>query len=193
MLLFQGINAWRQQLPEDGRIHGIVKEGGAAPNIIPDKASCFFYLRSSDNNVLEEMIARFRRMVKGAELMTGTRAELEFSDVRYQARRPNRFFNEAYVDYAGQLGLKPVVPEHAGRGSSDFGNVSQRVPGAHVYFGIARREIAAHSIAFREAAGGAYALRQMLAAAEALANTGYRFFTDAEFRKNVMRSFQSGR
>ncbi|MDD5482112.1 MAG: hypothetical protein PHP98_00460 [Kiritimatiellae bacterium] len=125
--------------------------------------------------------------------MTDTRAELKLSDVRYQARRPNPFFNEAYIDFAGKLGLNPVIPERSGRASSDFGNVSQRVPGAHVYFGIARREIAAHSIAFREAAGGAYALRQMLAAAEALANTGYRFFTDAEFRKNVMRSFQSGR
>lgn len=193
ILLFQGINAWRQQLPEDSRIHGIIKEGGVAPNIIPDNASCFFYLRSSNDNVLEEMISRFKKMVKGAEQMTGARAELEFSDVAYRSCRPNRFFNEAFIDYAGKLGLKPVIPKHPDRGSLDFGNVSRLVPGAHVYFGIAKREIAAHSVAFRQAAASEYALRQMLGAAEALANIGYRFFTDADFRNNVMRDFHARR
>ncbi|MDO9543302.1 MAG: M20 family metallopeptidase [Kiritimatiellia bacterium] len=193
ILLFQGINAWRQQLPEDSRIHGIIKEGGVAPNIIPDNASCFFYLRSSNDNVLEEMISRFKKMVKGAEQMTGTRAELEFSDVAYRSRRPNRFFNEAFINYAGKLGLNPVIPGRAGRGSSDFGNVSRLVPGAHVYFGIAKHEIAAHSVAFRKAAGSEYALRQMLGVAEVLANTGYRFFTDTDFQNNVMRDFHARR
>lgn len=193
MLLFQGINAWRQQLPENSRIHGIVEEGGAAPNIIPDNASCFFYLRSSNDNVLEKMISRFKKMVKGAEQMTDTRAELEFSDTPYQSRRPNRFFNEAFINYAGKLGLKPVIPERAGRGSSDFGNVSHLVPGAHVYFGIAKHETAVHSVAFRQVANSEYALRQMLGAAEALANIGYRFFTDADFRNNVRRAFHARR
>ncbi|MBP5182325.1 MAG: amidohydrolase, partial [Lentisphaeria bacterium] len=48
LLLFNAVNAFRQQMPDCCRIHGIVKEGGEAPNIIPDRASCRFFLRSLD-------------------------------------------------------------------------------------------------------------------------------------------------
>src|SRR3989339_1103929 len=46
VLLYQAVGLWRQQLPETSRMHGIVTEGGVAPNIIPDRASCVYFLRS---------------------------------------------------------------------------------------------------------------------------------------------------
>ncbi len=189
MLLFQGINAWRQQLPATSLVHGIITNGGAAPNIIPDLASCFFYLRSTDDQTLKRMAGTFVNVVKGAALMTGTRFELDSSLIPYRARRPNCFLNEAFVEYAGQLGLNPVIPTKSGKGSSDFGDVSQIIPGAHVYFGIAHKPIAGHSDEMREAANSAYGLQQMVRTAEALANVGYRFFTDRQFRESVADAF----
>ena len=76
MLLFQGVNAWRQHLPEASRVHAIVTEGGAAPNIVPESAACQFNLRADNDRTHAEMVARFKDIVRGAELMTGTTAEI---------------------------------------------------------------------------------------------------------------------
>lgn len=189
-LLFQGVNAWRQHLPETSRVHGIITAGGVAPNIVPDTAACFFYLRSRDDGVLKKMRRFFINIARGAALMTGTRTEIQESDCPYQARKPNRALNDAFMQYAAAAGLNPITPERPGRASSDFGNVSRLAPGAHVYFGIARQTIAGHSTEMRAAAGSAYGLEQMLRAAAAMAATGRRFFADAAFRKEVARDFR---
>ena len=46
--LYNGINALRQQLPSDVRIHGVITEGGKAPNIIPDYAAARFFIRAKN-------------------------------------------------------------------------------------------------------------------------------------------------
>lgn len=191
MLLFQGVNAWRQHLVESSRVHGVVSDGGVVPNIIPESAAACFFLRSLDDGDLAEMLVRFRAIARGAALMTGTRLHLRENSTGYKARIPNAPLNEAYVEAAGVAGLKPVIPEKSGRGSSDFGDVSHEVPGAHVYFGIGRQKIASHSVAFREASGSAYGRRQMLAAANALAAVGYRYFTEEDFRRRVAEDFRA--
>jgi amidohydrolase len=191
MLLFQGVNAWRQHTVETSRIHGIVTEGGVAPNIVPDRAAAVFFLRSLDDGELSAMIRRFREIARGAALMTGTRLKLEIGRNGYKARIPNGPLNEAYIGAAASAGLAPEIPEKSGRGSSDFGDVSQEVPGAHVYFGIGRRVLACHSIDFRKAAGSAYGRDQMVRAAEAIAAVGYRYFTERDFRRRVRADFLS--
>ena len=189
MLLFQGVNAWRQHITETSRVHGIVTEGGVAPNIVPDNAAAVFFLRSLDDDELAGMIKRFKDIARGAALMTGTRLKLTANSKGYKARIPNAPLNEAYIKAAETAGLNPEIPAQSGRGSSDFGDVSHLVPGAHVYFGIAREVIACHSVDFREAAGTRYARGQMLRAAEALAAAGYQYFVDPDFRKRVKADF----
>ena len=192
ILFFQGINAWRQFLPESSRVHGIILEGGVMPNIIPEQASCRFYLRSPDDAYLVKMSNRFKQIAAGAAMMTGTKFKISPALEAYKARLPNKYLNEAYLEAARKLGMNPVIPEHPERGSSDFGDVSQKVPGAHVYFNIAgkKKELPAHSIAFREAAGSEYGLQQMLRAANAMAQVGYRYFTDADFQRKVHEEFK---
>ena len=190
LLLFQGINAWRQQLPESSRIHGVVRDGGAAPNIIPERASATFFLRSPDDAVLDAMVARFRDIARGAALMTGTTFHLSPARDAYQSRLPNGPLNEAYREAAAAAGLDVQPTPPTGRASTDFGNVSHRIPGSHVYFGIATTKIPLHSVAFRRAAGTALARARMRRAAEALAAVGYRFFTDAAFRRAVEDDFR---
>jgi amidohydrolase len=190
MLLFQGINAWRQQMPDGVRVHGIVDRGGALPNIIPDLAACTFFLRAGDDRTLDGMERRFRAMVRGAGLMTDTRPRIAPWLLPYKARRPNAPFNEVYWEAAVQAGLNPVNPAQGSKGSTDFGDVSQAMPGAHVYFGIARHEIPGHSPQFARAAGSVYGLDQMLKMAEVLAVMGARFLADAGFRKRVHADFR---
>ncbi len=189
LLLFNALNAWRQQLPENARIHGIILDGGEAPNIIPDYAKCRFYLRSTEEKWIEAMEKRFRNMVRGAELMTETAAAVTPYQVPYMSRKPNGAMNAVYCDAAKELGLNPVIPQRSGRGSSDFGDFSHKVPGIHPYFGIAYHEIAGHSTDFAEAAATEYALNQALKAAAAMAEVGFRYLTEEEFRRNVEQDF----
>ncbi|MHC4914324.1 MAG: M20 family metallopeptidase [Planctomycetota bacterium] len=191
MLLFAGVNAWRQHMVETNRVHGIVDDGGVVPNVVPARASCVFFLRSLDDHELGQMIGRFRDIARGAALMTDTKVKVNARGTGYKARRPNAVLNEAFVEAATRAGLRPEVPERTGRGSSDFGDVSQVVPGVHVYFDIAGKgkTLPGHSEAFRQAAGTEYAQRQMLRAAEALAMVGWRYMSDAKFRRRVAAGF----
>ncbi len=193
MALFHGVNAWRQQLPETSRVHGIVLDGGVVPNIIPDSACCDFYLRSPDDRVLRDMADRFRRMVEGAALMTDTEAKIEPLMVPYKARWPNATLNRLYIEAVDQLGMKPQQPEHPGRGSSDFGDVSQKSPGSHVYFSISKKTVPVHSAQFAKAAASRYGLDQMLKTAEAMARVGYRYVTEPETRRAARRDFLSAK
>jgi amidohydrolase len=191
MLFFQGINAWRQHVPESCRIHGIVTSGGTAPNIIPDFSSSSFYLRAEKGSTMEEMIKRFKDIAKGAALMTGTSCEIKKGEEGYKSGKINRILNEEYFRVAEDLGMNPVMPERGGRASSDFGDVSQVIPGTHVYFGISPKEKPPlHSTKFTEAAKSDYALDAMLKASEAMAQIGYRFCTDPGFRKEVGADFR---
>jgi amidohydrolase len=191
MLLFHGTNAWRQHLPEDSRLHGIVDDGGVKPNIVPRRASCDFFLRSPHDSVLSSMIRRFKKIAEGAALMTNTRYRVVMSETSYMSRRPNQPLNRAFLESAKAVGLKPVIPKIPARGSSDFGNVSHKIPGVHIYFGIAKKEIPGHSPALCRAAGSAYGQKQMLRTAEVMAYAGYRYFTEAGFRKSIKRDFQT--
>lgn len=189
VMLYNGISAWRQQLPESARVHGVVSKGGCVPNIIPDYSSSNYFLRCTSDEYLDRMEARFFDIVKGAALMTGTKYEIRMFSVPYRPRKPNKVMNKIYLEAAEELGLNPVIPEQSGRGSSDFGNFSQRVPGIHPYFGISDHEIAGHSVDFAEAARSRHGLEQMIRSAIAMAQVGYTFLTDAQVRKKIKEDF----
>ncbi len=193
VLFFSGINAWRQQIPEAARIHGIITSGGDAPNIIPSRSSCRIYLRSRDEEWIEKMERRFRDIVRGAELMTGTTAEVKEYSVPYKSRKPNPEMNAEYISACGILGMNPEYPDVTGRGSSDFGDFSQAAPGIHPYFAVSHRKIAGHSLEFNEAARSDFGFEQMKKAAAAMASVALRFMTDGEYRTKVKDSFKNSK
>ncbi|MBR4222966.1 MAG: M20 family metallopeptidase [Victivallales bacterium] len=190
-LLFDGVNCYRQQMPEFTRIHGIVTNGGAAPNIIPEKASARFFLRSNDEAWEDRLVERFKKIVEGAALMTGTTYTLTPFSISCQSRMPNAPMNAAYIAAAEQVGLKPFVETKAGRGSSDFGNFSHACPGVHCYFGISEKKIPGHSIEMAEAAHSDYGFENTLRGAVAMAAVAIRFMQDGDFRTQVTADFKA--
>ena len=183
MLLFSGVSFFRQQMPEFCRIHGIVREGGKAPNIIPADASCRFYLRSAKEEWMEKLDQRFDEMVRGAALMTGCSYDKEKLSVDCKSRKPDSFLNELYVEAMQEQGetISPIPA--SGRASSDFGNFSHVIPAAHPYFAISDTRIGAHSAEFKECARSAKGLENMVKAAIALAYTACCFMVS----KNTLR------
>src|SRR5207248_5224218 len=64
--LFVAVDGWRQHLPKTARVHGIIREGGVASNIVPSRAVGDFGIRAADMDALKEMVAMFEDMAKGA-------------------------------------------------------------------------------------------------------------------------------
>lgn len=192
MLLFHGINAWREHLPEKTRVHGIVIDGGEAPNIVPERAAASFYLRADKQQQVELMIQRFKRIAEGAALMTDCGCTVESREIGYKSGLPNEALNQAYFETATELGMNPIVPEETSRASTDFGDVSHALPGSHVYFGILENDEkhALHTTEFAEAANSDFAIEQALRTAQALAEVGLKFFTDPQFRTQVAEDFE---
>ncbi len=190
LLLFQGVNAWRQQLPETSRVHGIITKGGDAPNIIPDKASCRFYLRSDRMSFLKVMERRFKDIARGAALMTGAKLELVKAKEGYKAGVINNVLNREFATIAESLGMG-VRSSDDGRGSSDFGDVSQELPGIHFYFKAVTEDAPIHSSRFEQLTAKEFALDAMLQAAEALAILGHRILTDKKLRDEAWQDFRN--
>ena len=74
---YSSINAIRQHLRPDGRIHGIITHGGDAPNIIPDYAAGLFYVRAGSRSYRDEIFERVNNCVRGAALAIGAESKIE--------------------------------------------------------------------------------------------------------------------
>jgi aminobenzoyl-glutamate utilization protein B len=86
-------NYLREHLHFTYRMHYVIIEGGEAPNVVPDKASVWYYLRNTDEK-LEDMYERVLNCAKGAALATGT----ELSDVRVMAAIHQAHENKALAE-----------------------------------------------------------------------------------------------
>jgi aminobenzoyl-glutamate utilization protein B len=76
MLMGNGVEFLREHVPSNTRIHYIITNGGAAPNIVPDTAELYLYARSPSLTVLDDVWSRILRIGNGAAMMTDTRLEL---------------------------------------------------------------------------------------------------------------------
>ena len=77
-LMSVGANYLREHVTSDIRIHYVYKEAGTAPNIVPDKASVWYYVRGASRKNIEETYARLVKVAEGAAHMTETQVEIEF-------------------------------------------------------------------------------------------------------------------
>ena len=190
MLLFAGVNAFRQQMPEFTRIHGIVQDGGKAPNIIPDHASAYFFVRSIDDAWEDRLEDRFRKIVAGAAMMTDTEYTITPSGVPCMSRKPNQPMNALFCQLMMEQGLVPDLSRMGdNRGSSDFGDFSHKCPGIHGYFGIADHDLPGHSVEMAQAAKSDMGFENAMKGAAVMGAIAIRFMTDAAFRSEVKKDF----
>jgi amidohydrolase len=188
---FNGINALRQHIEDGARIHGIISNGGAKPNIVPEYAAAEFYVRAAETEYRDELLAKVQHCAEGAALSTG--AKLTFSTVghAYKAMKPSRSLGDAFVENLGALGWALNPPKDNSLGSTDMGDVSQVVPSIHAYLQICDEDIAGHSREFTEASGSERGHKAMLVAAKALAMTAIDILTDSELVERMWEEFKA--
>jgi amidohydrolase len=172
--LFTGIDALRQHLREDVRIHGIITDGGKAPNVVPDFAAANFMLRSRDRDYLHEVVDKVRRVAEGAAQITGASLEVLPAHPLYENVRPNAALAQAARANAQAVGMPlDAAPAgwNGGGASTDFGNVSQALPAYYLRFAVSQQPVPGHSTAMAEAAKSDFGHHNAIATAKVLALT----------------------
>jgi metal-dependent amidase/aminoacylase/carboxypeptidase family protein len=191
VLAYNGISVLRQQMRDGARVHGFIKEGGTAPNIIPERTSGEFLVRGRDQAYMEELLQKVKNIFQAAALATGCSLNLTFDEDPYSDLRNNGVLARLMEDNLRRVGLDPVdgVPwENAG--STDMGNVSHVVPALHPTVAIASAEVPGHSQAFLEASGSLRGYQAMIDAAKALAMTGADLLADPSLVEQAKVEFR---
>lgn len=151
--MFNGVDANRLQLKDYSRVHGIITEGGATHNQIPEVASCLFNLRALDYKYLNEIIDMVDRCAKGAATMTGCEVEIEeqgemIKNVKNDPKIVN--FVRKNMEEVGEKYVERSLDQ--GIGSTDAGNVTHEISAAQYYIRL-DYGIGTHTTEFEEAAG----------------------------------------
>ncbi|HHU69227.1 MAG TPA: M20 family metallopeptidase, partial [Thermoanaerobacterales bacterium] len=190
IILFNSINALRQQLKDDVRIHGIISEGGVAPNIIPERAVARFYIRAAERLYVDEVVEKVLSCAKGAALATGAKLSTRNFEVSFDNLITNETLAKAFEKNMKFVGVKDILSTGEGPGSTDMGNVSHRAPAIHPYIAIAPEGTPGHSKLFLEAAASPTAHDALILAAKSLALTGYDVLTDSKLLEQIKQEFR---
>ena len=187
--LFNGINALRQHVTDDVRIHGIITHGGDAPNIVPEYAKARFFIRAATRNRLNEVTKRVKAIAEGAALTTGAKVKITAFQNEVDNLLLNDRFNNIYREVIEELG-ENVHLQKEGIGSTDAGNISQVVPTIHPYIKIGPDHLVAHTDEFREAAASERGDYALITGAKALALTALRLIVEPETLDEIKEEFQ---
>ncbi len=195
VLAYQGVAALRQHIRPTERIHGIITDGGRAPNVVPERAEGRFYVRAASAAELAELKPRVEGCFRAGAAATGAELELVWGDVDYLDIRYNEPLASAFRANAERLGreffpydrLPPSL-----QGSTDMGNVSQRVPSIHPMLAAAPVHCTIHNPEFAKWAGSELGDTAALDGAKALAMTALDYLADPSLRESARASFETG-
>ncbi len=176
--LFNGIDALRQHVTPDVRMHGIITKGGVAANIVPEEATAQFYLRAATKETLNQVIEKVKGIADGAALMTGATLQIERFELPYDNLKTNESLSKAFNENLRLLGITDIGEGEEGAGSSDIGNVSHVTSTIHPYIGLTDCDLTGHTREMAAATITPMAHERLLIATLALAYTGCDVITN---------------
>lgn len=193
-LAYQGIGLMRQQMPPTDRVHAVIEEGGTRPSIITERAVMRLYARSKYPDTLKDLSARLDDIARGAALMTGTQVEIEWDQSAPPSLpvRTNQELTRRWVAAERRRGRDPLpagVLSDSTAASTDFGNVSYRLPGIHPVVQVSSPDVALHTVEFAEAAGSPAGLSAAVDSAYGLASIAVEYLSSPELRQAVAEEF----
>ncbi|MGB8952929.1 MAG: amidohydrolase [Candidatus Aminicenantales bacterium] len=215
-----GLNYLREHLLPTARIHYVILNGGGAPNVVPDYAKAWYYIRNSDRENVEKDYERFLKIVDGAAKMTETTYQIHFVSGVHEML-PNRAgaetvysnlllvgpppFTEEEQAFAREIqknleteekGLKTEIepftlPQRSwGSGSTDVAEVSWLTPTTSL--GVAFKPIGTPGHHWSSVACGGMSISHkcLLVAAKVMAASGIDFLTRPELIQKMRREWQ---
>ncbi len=126
---FENIDASRISIRPEARVQGVILEGGAAPNVVPDRAVADFYIRYPDEVYLQQVVEFVDNAAKAAALSTGTKVKIDHYGKDVDGISLSTL-GEVGFAYMKQFGATGVLPEPAKpQGYEETGSVSRDIPG----------------------------------------------------------------
>lgn len=174
VLGYTNVAALRQHITSTDRIHGIFREGGERPNIVPDHTVMEWMVRSARVKSLGPLADRVIDAWEAGGLATGCRCEHRVLHHTYADMIDNRVLGGLYAANAEALGRPVSDPRHTEPrvvGSTDMGNVSYLVPSIHPMIQVAPRGVSIHSHEFTRHAASPAGDAAVVIGAKALAMT----------------------
>jgi aminobenzoyl-glutamate utilization protein B len=220
MLMGNGLEFLREHIPSNSRVHYIITNGGAAPNVVPDAAEMYLYARNPSSVVLGNVWNRILKVAQGAALMTETTLEVKDiggdtnvlpNDVLAKVAQRNleeiggfsytaeeqQFAEELQKSLPPGEGKKlestaAVLPlgARAGQASTDAGDVSWNVPTIGFRAATFVPGVVAHTWQAAASSGMSIGQKGMVVAAKALASTGADLFADAQLIADAKADFR---
>jgi metal-dependent amidase/aminoacylase/carboxypeptidase family protein len=195
VIAYQSVAALRQHIRPTERVHGIILDGGQAPNIVPERAAGRFYVRAATAEELVPLKKRVEGCFRAGAAATGAELELLWGPADYLDIRYNDPLASAFRRNAESLGREffpfDKLPASL-QGSTDMGNVSHRIPSIHPMLASAPLHCTIHNAEFEKWAGSEMGDAAALDGAKALAMTALDFLSDPELRERARNVFEAG-
>ena len=188
-LMFHGIDMLRQHVTPDVRMHGVYRNGGEAPNIVPEEASAEFYYRALDKDYLFELDKRADNCAEGAAIATGATWEKALTAAMYDNLKNNDYGIELLREVYNELGIEINGDHDKIFGSSDAGNVSFVCPTFHPTLQIVDRGVAIHTREFAEAVKSPRAHEAIRQGAMVIGLHVAKIFSDEEKIRRMKEDF----
>ncbi len=213
------VNMMREHVPQDARIHYVITSGGNAPNVVPDFAEVFYYVRHPNPKGVEDIWTRVEEAAKGAAMGTGTNVDWEVihgnnpllvneslakmmdgklrevGGITYDAKEMDfaKSIHASLTNPKMTLGSEQVVQPYKsslGYGSTDVGDVSYAVPTAGLRTATWVPGTDAHSWQSSAASGMSIGFKGTQVAAKTLTLAAIELFTDADLRETAKAEFR---
>ena len=186
--LFENIDSVRSNIRPEARIQGVITEGGAAPNVVPDRTAADFYIRYPDAIYLEQVRKFVDDSAKAAALSTGTKVKID----NYGKNRDGISVGtlaEVGFAYMKMYGAKKINEEPGKpQGYEETGSVSSDIPG--LGFAAYSSNFANHTYEMEADALTEVGHQGFQVDAQAMAAILFDFATHAEYRAAVKREFE---
>jgi amidohydrolase len=187
--LFNNIDAIRSNLRPEARIQGVITEGGAAPNVVPDKTAADFYIRYPDEVYLSQETEMVDNAARAAALATGTEVKID----HYGHNRDGvgvATLDELAFAYMKKFGATGVLPEPGKpQGYEETGSVSSNIPG--VGFSAKSSNAPNHTYEMEADALTDVGHHGFVVDAQSMASLLFNFATDAAYRAAVKKEFET--
>ncbi len=190
IFLFNGINALRQHVPSSIRMHGIITNGGAAANIVPEHAVAQFYVRAPKKELRDEVTEKVIAIAEGAAKMAGSKMTYKYYEEPYDDLRTNQTLSKVFNLNLLDLGEAQIFQNASSRGSLDIGNVSQVVPTIHPWIGMGDETLVPHTREFAEHTLTQKGKEALYKGACALAMTAYDVIVSKDLQNEIHEEFE---
>lgn len=188
-LMCHGIDMLRQHVTPDVRMHGVYRNGGKAPNIVPEEASVEFYYRALDKEYLNDLIKKADNCAEGAAIATGTTWDKVATAQAYDNLRNNDFGISILKEVYDELGIEINGDHDKIFGSSDAGNVSFVCPTFHPTLQLVDRGVAIHTREFEQAVKTPRAHEAIKQGAMVIGLQVMKIFSDEENIRRMKEDF----